>query len=120
MIGTRQIARQLDILRILQVRLYGARIKKMAGEFDVTEWTIQRDLLDLSEAGFPVYSERKEGKLLYWHLQDGKNRPSINFPFFALRRIPTMLSAPMRRFLPGAGTLCLRANLALFPEGRRI
>jgi predicted DNA-binding transcriptional regulator YafY len=123
--GSRQITRQLDILRTLQARTYGVRAKKLAEEFGVTVRTIQRDLGDLGEAGFPVYSERRGGQHVYWYLLQSKELPSINFPLLevasllfledmadalegtpfkdhlhsALRRISLTLPDPMPRFL---------------------
>ena len=48
----KQIVRQLDILRELQVRRYGMSARELADEYNVDRRTIQRDLGDLSEAGF--------------------------------------------------------------------
>jgi predicted DNA-binding transcriptional regulator YafY len=123
--GSRQITRQLDILRTLQARQYGVRAKELAEEFGVTVRTIQRDLGDLGEAGFPLYNERRGGQHVYWYLMQSKELPSINFPLLevasllfledmadalegtpfkdhlhaALRRISLTLPEPALRFL---------------------
>lgn len=79
MADTRQIVRQLDILRVLASRHNGASIRDLVDEFDVTRRTIERDLNDLSEAGFPLYTE-KQGRLNLWKLLHDTRMPPLNFP----------------------------------------
>ena len=79
MSDTRQIVRQLDILRELMSRTYGATIQELVDDCGVTRRTIERDLKDLSEAGFPLYTERR-GRQNLWHLLHDKEMPPLNFP----------------------------------------
>ena len=50
MSDTKQIVRQLDILRTLLAQTYGVSYRKLTDESGVDKRTIQRDLKDLSEA----------------------------------------------------------------------
>ncbi len=79
MANTRQIVRQLDILRELSSRQYGATIKELVQTFRVTRRTIERDLRDLSEAGFPLYTD-KQGRENAWKLMSDSSVPPLNFP----------------------------------------
>lgn len=79
MSNTRQIVRQLDILRSLAARRHGASIQDLIDDFGVTRRTIERDLNDLGEAGFPLYTERR-GRQNQWHLLHNKEMPPLNFP----------------------------------------
>ena len=56
MSDTRQIVRQLDILRTLAAQTYGLTYRKLANESGVSTRTIQRDLDDLLDAGFIIES----------------------------------------------------------------
>jgi predicted DNA-binding transcriptional regulator YafY len=138
--GTRQVTRQLDILRTLHARHYGVRPTELAGEFGVSERTIQRDLRDLALAGFPLYSERQGGSHVFWHLQVTSDLPALTFPLFelasllfledmaeplegtpfksdlhaALRRIGTSLPSPIRGFMHRVAEL-----YAPFVRGRK-
>ena len=76
---TRQIVRQLDILRELTARNRGATIKDLVSLFRVTRRTIERDLADLGEAGFPLYTET-QGRQNLWRLLHDKEMPPLNFP----------------------------------------
>ncbi|MBT4140262.1 MAG: transcriptional regulator [Candidatus Latescibacteria bacterium] len=92
--NTEQIVRQLDILRTLVARRYGVTLKELAELYDVTQRTISRDLDDLSEAGFPIYPDRR-GNKNYWHLEPYKQMPPLNFPIeeiIALTFIEGMIS----------------------------
>ncbi len=79
MSDTRQIVRQLDILRELMSRTYGATIQDLVGKFGVTRRTIERDLDNLGDAGFTIYSE-KQGRQNQWKLIHDKEMPPLNFP----------------------------------------
>ena len=79
MSNTRQIVRQLDILRELTARNYGATIQDLVDMFGVTRRTIERDFDDLSGAGFPLYTE-KQGRQNRWNLLHRSNVPPLNFP----------------------------------------
>lgn len=79
MSNTRQVVRQLDILRVLAARRHGASIQELVDDFGVTRRTIERDLNDLGDAGFPLYTE-KQGRRNLWNLLHDKEIPPLNFP----------------------------------------
>lgn len=80
----RQLARQLDLLRTLYTRqvtgISTGELARISIEFygKVSKRTIERDLQDLLEAGFPLYSER-QGRHIYWRLLPSAEIPSLNF-----------------------------------------
>ena len=74
----KQIVRQLDILRTLQARRYGASVRELADEYKVDRRTIQRDLEDLREVGF-LMDERRTDQRIYYQLQKDTKLP-LNFP----------------------------------------
>ena len=73
----KQIERQLDILRTLQVSRFGKSARELADEFNVSVRTIQRDLRDLDEACFLV-NEPRDDQRTYYHLQKDTKLP-LNF-----------------------------------------
>lgn len=77
----RHTVRQLDILRTLQARRYGATTAELASLYATTQRTIQRDLRDLREAGFFLDSERRGDGCTYYQLQT-RDLPPLNFPLF--------------------------------------
>lgn len=79
MSDTRQIVRQLDILRELAARTYGATLQKLADETGVSKRTIQRDLNTLSDVGFIIEEEVRDRGKKYFTVQN--NLPPLNFPF---------------------------------------
>lgn len=79
MANTRQIVRQLHILREQTSRTCGATIQDLVDRFGVTRRTIERDLDDLTEAGFPLYTER-QGRQKQWRLYHNTRMPPLNFP----------------------------------------
>lgn len=78
MSDTRQIVRQLDILRTLLAWTFGATYRKLADESGVSERTIQRDIKVLREAGFIIEEEERDRKK-YFKLEKN-NLPPLNFP----------------------------------------
>ena len=78
MSDTRQIVRQLDILRELAARTYGATLQEFADESGVSTRTIQRDLKVLREVGFIIEEEERDRKK-YFKLEKN-NLPPLNFP----------------------------------------
>jgi predicted DNA-binding transcriptional regulator YafY len=63
-----QLLRQWNLLRTLQTRGRGLSLRELAGELDVSERTVQRDLELLEELGFPLeYDEDPFGKR-FWHI----------------------------------------------------
>ena len=126
MSNTKQIVRQLDILRTLDAWRYGATLQELADESGVTTRTIQRDIKDLKEAGFLINDEVRDRRT-YFKLEN--NLPPLNFPIDeiialtfikgigsplegtpykeafqkTLNRIRTVLPEEMRVFLEKAG-----------------
>jgi len=126
MSDTRQIVRQLDILRELAARTYGATLQELADEWGVSTRTIQRDLNTLSEVGF-IIEEKVRDRKKYFTVQN--NLPPLNFPIDeiialtfiegiasplegtpykeafqnTLNRITTTLPEPIQAFLEKAG-----------------
>ncbi len=126
MSNTKQIVRQLDILRTLDAWRYGATLQELADESGVTTRTIQRDIKDLKEAGFLIDDEVRNRRT-YFKLEN--NLPPLNFPINeiialtfieeigsplegtpykeafqrTLNRIKTTLPEEMRAFLEEAG-----------------
>ncbi len=64
-----QLARQWRILQTLIASRRGKSAAELAGEVDCHPRTVYRDLEALQAAGFPLYTERREGKSL-WSLLD--------------------------------------------------
>ncbi len=79
----RHTVRQLDILRTLQARRYGARTAELATLYATTERTIQRDLSDLREAGFVLESRRQRDGCTY-HCLVTQDLPPVNFPLYEM------------------------------------
>ena len=77
MSNTKQIVRQLDILRELAARTYGATLQELANISGVSKRTIQRDLNDLSDVGF-IIEEKVQDRKKYFTLKN--NLPPLNFP----------------------------------------
>ena len=124
---SRQLVRQLDTLRELQARRFGATVHDLSREFHVTTRTVQRDLGDLREAGFLLGEERRADQHVYYHLLKETGLP-LNFPVLevaamifaeraglglegtpfgehlrsAVRRLTAAMSPEMRQFLERA------------------
>ncbi|MCC7264229.1 MAG: WYL domain-containing transcriptional regulator [Candidatus Latescibacteria bacterium] len=80
----RQIARQLDLLRTLYTHratgITTGELARISAEFygRISRRTVERDLQDLLEVGFPLYSER-QGRHIYWRILPSAALPSLNF-----------------------------------------
>lgn len=74
----KQIVRQLDILRTLLAWRYGATLQELADESGVSTRTIQRDLNTLSDVGFMIDGEMRDGKKYFKLVKN--NLPPLNFP----------------------------------------
>ncbi len=79
MSDTRQIVRQLDILRTLLAWTFGVTYRKLADESGVSERTIQRDIKVLREVGFIIEEEERDYGKKYFKLVKN-NLPPLNFP----------------------------------------
>ncbi|NOY13132.1 MAG: HTH domain-containing protein, partial [Deltaproteobacteria bacterium] len=74
-----QAARLHDLIRILEVR-YGATVEELVEECQVTRRTIYRDLRAITEAGYPLISERQvDGHVLYRFITGYRKIPPITF-----------------------------------------
>ena len=118
----RQVVRQLDILRTLQARRFGANVPELAEEYGVNRRTIQRDIWHLREAGFVLGEERRDDQHVYYNLLKETGLP-FNFP---VMEVAAMIFAE-RAGLGLAGTpfgehlrsVVRRITAAMSPEMRR-
>jgi len=121
----RQIARQLDLLRALYAqRSVGITTEELARKGaelygKVSRRTVERDLQDLLEAGFPLYSERK-GRHIYWHILPSAEIPPLNFTvleiaalLFAEGMSDALAGTPLKDDLH---TICQRLRGTLSPR----
>ncbi len=76
-----QLVRQWILLRTLGARRFGVTISELAGELDVSERTIRRDLKSLLEAGFPLEEVVEEFGRKKWRIEPAKNQPGLSFTF---------------------------------------
>lgn len=60
-----QLARQWRLIQRLARSRYGAGVDDLASDLEVTRRTVYRDLDALMYAGFPVTSEKRDGRVFY-------------------------------------------------------
>ena len=60
-----QLARQWRLIQLLARRRYGAGLDDLAVELECHKRTVYRDLDALQYAGFPVTSEKRDGRVFY-------------------------------------------------------
>ncbi len=60
-----QLARQWRLIQLLAKRRYGAGLDDLAAELECHKRTVYRDLDALQFAGFPVTSEKRDGRVFY-------------------------------------------------------
>ncbi|MBW2241313.1 MAG: WYL domain-containing protein [Deltaproteobacteria bacterium] len=60
-----QLARQWRLIQRLTRSHYGVGLDDLAGDLEVTRRTVYRDLDALMYAGFPVTSEKRDGRVFY-------------------------------------------------------
>ena len=60
-----QLARQWRLIQLLARRRYGVGPDDLAAELECTKRTVYRDLDALQFAGFPVTSDKRDGRVLY-------------------------------------------------------
>jgi predicted DNA-binding transcriptional regulator YafY len=60
-----QLARQWRLIQLLARRRYGAGLDELAAELECHKRTVYRDLDALQFAGFPVTSEKRDGRVFY-------------------------------------------------------
>lgn len=73
-----QAARVHDVIRIIEAR-YGVTVDELAEETGVDRRTVYRDLAAINDAGYPLVSERQQGKKAYRFLTRFKSVPPISF-----------------------------------------
>lgn len=73
------LVRQWILLRTLCSRRYGATVKEMAEEMQVSEKTIRRDLDTFQQSGFPLAESIEDHGRKKWHVEPGKNQPGLTF-----------------------------------------
>jgi predicted DNA-binding transcriptional regulator YafY len=73
-----QAGRVHDIIRLIEAR-FGVTVDELAEETEVDRRTIYRDLAVINEAGYPLVSERVNGKKIYRFLTRFKDVPPISF-----------------------------------------
>jgi len=64
-----QLTRQWTVIRLLAGRM-GRTLAQLAAELGVTKRTVQRDLVVIQSAGFPVTSDQRNGTV-FWHFAEG-------------------------------------------------
>ena len=64
-----QLGRQWKIIQTLITLKKGRSAAELATDLDIHPRTVYRDLVALQVAGFPIYTEREDGKNL-WSLLD--------------------------------------------------
>ena len=118
---SKQLVRQLDMLRELQAAHYGKTVHELAREFRCAVRTVQRDLWDLRDAGFRLGEERREGRV-YYKLDKETGLP-LNIPvmevaamIFAERAGLGLVGTPFGEHLR---SVVRRLAGALSPEMRR-
>lgn len=66
-----QLKRQWQILLLLQNNRFGIGIDQITSELDCSRRTIERDLSNLKEIGFPVSCEEREFGKKFWKIERG-------------------------------------------------
>jgi len=75
------LGRQWRIIQTLISAGKGMSAAELAEELECNPRTLYRDLEALQVAGFPFYSDRKEGKSLWWVLDTVKHHiPALSSP----------------------------------------
>lgn len=75
------MTRQWILLRILSARRYGATIKELAAELEVSEKTVRRDLVALQTAGLPLEETVFERGLKRWRIDLERWQAPVGFAF---------------------------------------
>jgi proteasome accessory factor B len=86
-----QAGRVHDVIRLIEAR-HGISVAELAEETGVNRRTIQRDLIAIQEAGYPLISEWQEGDKLYRFLTGFKNVPPISFSLQELMTLSLLRS----------------------------
>ena len=93
-----QLGRQWRIIQTLISSKRGKSASELASELDCHPRTVYRDLEALQIAGFPIYTERVEGKSLWSLLDTVKHQ--IPIPFSLPELMALYFGADMLRVFP--------------------
>jgi predicted DNA-binding transcriptional regulator YafY len=72
-----QLSRQWKIIQALNSSHQGKSATRLAAELDCHSRTVYRDLEALQAAGFPLFTEKRDGKTCWSMLEAGRNQPPI-------------------------------------------
>jgi predicted DNA-binding transcriptional regulator YafY len=86
-----QAGRVHDVIRLIEAR-HGISASELADETGVARRTIQRDLVAIEEAGYPLISEWQDGVKLYRFLTGFKDVPPISFTLQELMTLSLLRS----------------------------
>ena len=86
-----QAGRVHDVIRLIEAR-HGISATELARETGVGARTIQRDLVAIQEAGYPLISDWQEGEKLYRFLTRFKDVPPISFTLQELMTLSLLRS----------------------------
>jgi predicted DNA-binding transcriptional regulator YafY len=100
-----QAGRVHDLIRLIESR-HGLTIEEMAEETGVARRTVHRDLIAITESGYPLVSEWCEGRKVYRFLTRFRDVPPISFTLQELMALhflraeqAAMAGAPFREDL---------------------
>lgn len=118
-----QLARQWMILQELLVSRRGRSASELAGSLECNPRTVYRDLEALMNAGFPIYSERTQGKSL-WSLLDTMKH-QIPLPVTQMELLALYFSRNMLKMFKGTAfhdaleSLAQKTKTTMPPESLR-
>lgn len=79
MSGLHPLERQWVILRTLAARRFGATVRELADEHNVSQKTIRRDLILLQSLGFPISPQPGPHGRNHWHAPHDASTPPLTF-----------------------------------------
>ncbi len=112
-----QLMRQWNLLKRLQTRGEGCALRELAGDFGVSERTIQRDFEILEEIGFPIEHEDDDYGKRFWRLRHDLIRSG---PLLLRLTEAISLQLAARLFQPLVGTHYADAWDEMLAKIRRI
>lgn len=114
MSDTNQLTRQWSLLKVLSSRPFGAAVKELSDDYEVSEKTIRRDLQTLRDAGFPLHERLEDHGKKCWKLDRSQGVRQLSFTFE--EAVSLYLG---RQFLePLAGTLLWKGAHSAFRKIR--